>query len=86
MARLHDGGGVTVGFPRHGTKVIDFQGRMATTTIVQYFGLMSNRYESFSYTDAEAADIVSGRRSSAEIVEDIRQSTKQRGQSSDPSN
>ena len=51
-----DGGGVSVGFPKHGTKVVDFQGRM-TTTIVQYFGLVSNQYEAFSLTDAEVADI-----------------------------
>jgi hypothetical protein len=79
-------GAATVDFPKHGTKTVDFRGRMTTTEIVQYFGLVSNRYESFSYTDAEAADIVSGRRSSAEIVEEIRESTKQRGQSLDPSN
>jgi hypothetical protein len=67
-----DGGGVTVGFPRHGTKVIDFQGRMTTITIVQYFGLVSNQSEAFTLTDADIADIESGRRSSAEIVEEIR--------------
>jgi len=67
-----DGGGVTVGFPRHGTKVIDFQGRMTTTTVVQYFGLVSNQSEAFTLTDADIADIESGRRSSAEIVEEIR--------------
>jgi hypothetical protein len=74
-----DGGGAaTVDFPKHGTKTVDFRGRMTTTEIVQYFGLVSNRYESFSYTDAEAADIESGRRSSAEIMEEIRQNTKER--------
>lgn len=31
------GGGATVGFPKHGTKVVDFQGRVTTTTLVQYF-------------------------------------------------
>jgi hypothetical protein len=67
-----DGGGVTVGLPRHGTKVIDFQGRMTTTTIVQYFGLVSNQSEAFTLSDADIADIESGRRSSAEIVEEIR--------------
>jgi hypothetical protein len=69
-----DGGGVTVGFPRHGTKVIDFQGRMTTTTTVQYFGLASNQSESFTLTDADIADIESGRKSSAEIREEIRRS------------
>ena len=69
-----DGGGVSVGFPRHGTKVIDFQGRMTTTTIVQYFGLVSEQFESFSLTDADVADIESGRKSSAEIVKEIRRS------------
>ncbi|QDT62486.1 hypothetical protein SV7mr_50340 [Stieleria bergensis] len=67
-----DGGGVSVGFPQHGTKVIDFQGRMTTTTIVQYFGLVSEQFESFSLTDADIADIESGQKSSAEIVEEIR--------------
>jgi hypothetical protein len=71
-------GGATVDFPKHGTKVIDFQGRMNTTTIVQYFGLVSEEYESFKYTDEEMADIVSGRKSSAEIMEEIRQNTKER--------
>jgi hypothetical protein len=69
-----DGGGVSVGFPRHGTKVIDFQGRMTTTTIVQYLGLVSEQFESFSLTDADIADIESGRKSSAEIVKEIRRS------------
>ncbi|WP_145295835.1 hypothetical protein [Crateriforma conspicua] len=69
-----DGGGVSVGFPQHGTKVIDFQGRMTTTTIVQYFGLVSNQSEAFTLTDADIADIESGRKSSAEIVEEIRRS------------
>jgi hypothetical protein len=67
-----DGGGVSVHFPQHGTKVIDFQSRMKTTTIVQFFGLVSERHESFNLTDEEMADIESGRRSSAEIVEEIR--------------
>ena len=67
-----DGGGVSVGFPQHGTKVIDFQGRMTTTKIVQYFGLVSNQSEAFTLTDADIADIESGRKSSAEIVEEIR--------------
>lgn len=67
-----DGGGVSVSFPRHGTKVIDFQGRMTTTTIVQYFGLVSNQSEAFSLTDADIADIETGRKSSAEIVQEIR--------------
>lgn len=70
------GGGVTVGFPQHGTKVIDFQGRMTVTTIVQYFGLVSERFESFDLTDKEIAEIESGRNSSAEIVESIRQSNR----------
>ena len=39
-----DGGGVSVGFPQHGTRVVDFQGRMTITTIVQYFGLVSEQY------------------------------------------
>jgi hypothetical protein len=69
-----DGGGVSVGFPRHGTQVIDFQGRMTTTTIVQYFGLVSNQSESFTLTDRDVEDIKSGRKSSAEIVEEIRRS------------
>jgi hypothetical protein len=69
-----DGGGVSVSFPRHGTKVIDFQGRMTTTMIVQYFGLVSNQSEAFSLTDEDIADIESGRKSSAEIVKEIRSS------------
>jgi hypothetical protein len=73
-----DGGGVSVGFPKHGTKVVDFQGHMTTTTIVQYFGLVSEQYESFNLTDEEIAEIESGRKSSAEIVEEIRQSEYER--------
>jgi hypothetical protein len=73
-----DGGGVSVRFPRHGTKVVDFQGRMTTTTIVQYFGVVSDQSESFTLTDEEVADIESGRRSSAEIVEEIRRSEHDR--------
>jgi hypothetical protein len=68
-----DGGGATVGFPKHGTKTVDFQGRVTTTTLVQYFGLVSEEFESFNLTEEEMADIESGRRSSAEIVEAIRQ-------------
>jgi hypothetical protein len=73
-----DGGGVSVGFPKHGTKVVDFQGRMVTTTYVRYFGLLSEEFESFNLTDAEVADIESGRKSSVEIVEEIRQSEYER--------
>ena len=67
-----DGGGVSVGFPQHGTKVIDFQGRMTTTTIVQYFGLVSEQFESFSLTDADIADIERGRKSSEVVGRDCR--------------
>lgn len=73
-----DGGGVSVGFPQHGTRVVDFQGRMTVTTILQYFGLVSEKYESFDSTDEEMAEIASGRKSSAEIVAAIRQSENQR--------
>jgi hypothetical protein len=52
--------------------VVDFQGRITIITIVQYFGLVSNQSEAFCLTDAEVADIDSGRRSLAEIVEQIR--------------
>jgi hypothetical protein len=67
-----NGGGASVGFPKHGTKTVDFQGRVTTTTVVQYFGLVSDQYQSFNLTDEEMADIESGRRSSAEIIEAIR--------------
>ena len=66
-----DGGSVTVRFPKHGTKEVDFQDRVTTTRIVKYFGLVS---EQFSLTDADITDIGNGRSSSAEIGEAMRRS------------
>ena len=66
-----DGGSVTVRFPKHGTKEVDFQDRVTTTRIVKYFGLVS---EQFSQTDADITDIGNGRSSSAEIGEAMRRS------------
>ena len=69
-----DGGSVTVCFPTHGTKEVDFQGRVTTTRIVKYFGLVSDHFEEFSLTDADITDIGNGRSSSAEIGEPMRRS------------
>ena len=69
-----DGGGVTVCFPKHGTKEVDFQGRVTITRIVKYFGLVSEQFEEFSLTDADIADIESGRKVLADIREGIRRS------------
>ncbi len=69
-------GGATVDFPKHGTKTVDFRGRMTTTEIVQYFGLVSEEFEAFNLSDEEMADIESGRRSSAEFVDEIRQANR----------
>ena len=66
LVPLPDGGSVTVCFPKHGTKEVDFQGRVTTTRIVKYFGLVS---EQFTQTDADITDIGNGRSSSAEIGE-----------------
>ena len=66
-----DGGSVTVRFPKHGTKEVDFQDRVTTTRIVKYFGLVS---EQFSQTDADITDIGNGRSPSAEIGEAMRRS------------
>ena len=71
LVPLPDGGSVTVRFPKHGTKEVDFQDRVTTTRIVKYFGLVS---EQFSLTDADITDIGNGRSSSAEIGEAMRRS------------
>ena len=71
LVPLPDGGSVTVRFPKHGTKEVDFQDRVTTTRIVKYFGLVS---EQFSQTDADITDIGNGRSSSAEIGEAMRRS------------
>ena len=71
LVPLPDGSSVTVRFPKHGTKEVDFQDRVTTTRIVKYFGLVS---EQFSLTDADITDIGNGRTSSAEIGEAMRRS------------
>ena len=71
LVPLPDGGSVTVRFPKHGTKEVDFQDRVTTTRIVKYFGLVS---EQSSLTDADITDIGNGRSSSAEIGEAMRRS------------
>ena len=71
LVPLPDGGSVTVCFPKHGTKEVDFQGRVTTTRIVKYFGLV---LEQFTQTDADITDIGNGRSSSAEIGEAMRRS------------
>lgn len=69
-------GGAKVDFPKHGTKTVDFRGHMTTTEIVQYFGLVSEEFEAFNLSDEEIAYIVSGRKSSAEIVDEFRQANR----------
>lgn len=74
LVPLPNGGAAAVGFPQHGTKIVDFQGPVTTTTFVQYFGFVSNQSESFSLTDAQQAELESGSKSMEEILEEIRQS------------
>lgn len=45
------GGAVSVGFPPHGTKVVDIRDRMTITTHSRYFGLVSEQFESFDLSD-----------------------------------
>ena len=69
-----NGGGATVGFPQHGTKIVDFQAPVTTSSFVRYFGLLSNQSDSISLTDAQQAELESGSRSMEETLEEIRQS------------
>ena len=74
LVPLPDGGSVTVRFPKHGTKEVDFQDRVTTTRIVKYFGLVSDQFEEFPLTDTDITDIGSGRSSSTEIGEPMHRS------------
>jgi hypothetical protein len=66
-----DGGGVSVGFPQHGTKVVDIRDRVTLSTVVQYFGLVSAEFESFNLTDQQVKDIQAGRKTQDEVLEEI---------------
>ena len=72
LIRKPDGGGVSVRFPKHGTKTIDFRKQLQTVTLVQYFGLVRHDYEQVDLTNEQVAEIKSGRKTLAEIEQQIR--------------
>ena len=47
---------------------------MNTVTVVQYFGLVNNRYEQFTLTKNQVAEIESGNKTLVDIEEQIRRS------------
>ena len=69
-----NGGALSVRFPSHGTKTVNCQGKMNTVSVVQYFGLVNNRYEQFTLMKSQVAEIESGNKTLVDIEEQIRRS------------
>lgn len=67
-----DGGAVSVRFPKHGRKTVDFRDQVQTVTVVQYFGFVHKQSQLFALTKEQVAEIESGHKSLADIEEQIR--------------
>lgn len=66
------GGAVSVRFPTHGTKTVDFGDQVQTVTVAQYFGLVHKQIQLVALTKEQVAEIESGHKSLADIEEQIR--------------
>lgn len=69
-----NGGALSVRFPSHGTKTVNCRGKMNTVSVVQYFGLVNNRYEQFTLMKSQVAEIESGNKTLVDIEEQVRRS------------